>query len=878
LTDVTKNYLLLTLIFFHGLAQAQVKDNFSDGDFTSNPAWSGTAIQFTINSAQQLQLNNSSAGASYLTITWSSSTLDNVEWEFWVKQSFASSGSNYGRVYLVSDQPDLTHALNGYYLQFGEAGSNDAVELFRQTGTVSTSVCRAANGSIAASFAIRVKVKRDENGQWKLFADYAGGSTFVLQATGADQTYTTSLFFGISCVYTISNDTKFFYDDFSITAQPSVPFVPVIPNPPADTIPPALRSAQVTSDSTISLTFSETLDKLSGESLKNYSIDNPPAKPIAARLQSDLNSILLTFNPHFKNGFPHLATLMGIKDLAENVITDSNFRFTYFKVFPVQFKDLILTEILADPVPGIGLPGAEFVEIYNRSVNPIDLAGWKLSDGTSIAVCPTQIILPQQYAVITSAIAASQFSAYKNVLGVIGFPTLNNDADYLTIKSPAGLMIDSVNYSLSWYRDSDKQAGGWSLEMIDVNNICGEGDNWISSEDPSGGSPGKQNSVYADKPDATGPRMLRVVSIGLNQLSLTFDEKLERVLPSSGSFRLDPPLVIKKISFLDQSLRVILIDLNSDLELSQPYKLTVEKIYDCAGNLIQQEFSAINFELPESADSLDILINEILFNPRPGGVDFVEVYNNSDKYISLGNWKLGNLEDGRLKSIEKITQEDLTFPPHTYFVFTVDPEILKNNFPQGAERIFFQTTLPGLPDDSGSIALVNEQGKIVDYFMYDKGFHSKLLKDDEGVSLERISFEESTNDNQNWRSASAVAGFATPGLINSCSRPDDQVNNGNVAIVPEIFGPDGVESFTKINYQFDQPGFVGNIKVLDQQGRVIKTLANNSTLGTEGFFRWDGDREDGSKARTGFYLVWFEVFDVAGTVKTFRKRVIVASH
>ncbi len=49
-----------------------------------------------------------------------------------MKQSFSSSATNNGRVYLASDQSDLTKPLNGYYLQFGEANSNDAIELFRQ--------------------------------------------------------------------------------------------------------------------------------------------------------------------------------------------------------------------------------------------------------------------------------------------------------------------------------------------------------------------------------------------------------------------------------------------------------------------------------------------------------------------------------------------------------------------------------------------------------------------------------------------------------------------------------------------------------------------------------------------------------------------------
>src|ERR1043166_5051230 len=138
---------VFTILFalFSSLRGAQVNDNFTDGDFTASPAWSGDAAEFIVNASQQLQLNNSVAGASYLSTPSPGSSVDNIQWNFYIKQSFAPSGSNYGRVYLVSDNANLEASLNGYYLQFGEAGSLDAVELFRQTGMTSTSVCRKSS-------------------------------------------------------------------------------------------------------------------------------------------------------------------------------------------------------------------------------------------------------------------------------------------------------------------------------------------------------------------------------------------------------------------------------------------------------------------------------------------------------------------------------------------------------------------------------------------------------------------------------------------------------------------------------------------------------------------------------------------------------------
>jgi hypothetical protein len=151
-----------------------------------------------------------------------------------------------------------------------------------------------------------------------------------------------------------------------------------------------------------------------------------------------------------------------------------------------------------------------------------------------------------------------------------------------------------------------------------------------------------------------------------------------------------------------------------------------------------------------------------------------------------------------------------------------------------------------------------------------------MLKDKEGVSLERISLSEPTINSDNWKSASSTAGFATPGYLNSNARPENIFDENTILVEPEIFSPNVPgQDFVQINYRFDQSALAANIKIVDQQGRLIKEVANNETLGFEGFFRWEGDRDDGNKARMGYYFVWFETFNLDGTVKTYRKRVVI---
>lgn len=98
--------------------------------------------KFTVNSSFQLQLNDTEASTAWLSTPYAIN--GNIEWKFWIRLAFSPSSNNYSKVFLVADQPDLDLAQNGYYLRFGESGSNDAIELFQLVAGNSISICRVA--------------------------------------------------------------------------------------------------------------------------------------------------------------------------------------------------------------------------------------------------------------------------------------------------------------------------------------------------------------------------------------------------------------------------------------------------------------------------------------------------------------------------------------------------------------------------------------------------------------------------------------------------------------------------------------------------------------------------------------------------------------
>jgi hypothetical protein len=844
---------------------AQVADDFSDGDFISHPSWRGSTDTFIVNGALQLQLDALLAGSSHLYTDFPALVSDDFEWEFFVKQNFAPSGGNFSRFYLLSDKSDLSGPLNGYYIQLGEAGSNDAVELFRQTGLTRVSICRGTAGGIATSFAIRVKVMRQHSGTWELYADYNGGREFIFEASGSDATHTVSSYTGLLCTYTITNAARFYYDD-----------IMVAPGTGPDITPPELLTIEVMSKNELVLHFSEALAPSQAENTENYITLSAAKKPAAADLQGDGTSVQLRFNDDFLNGVGDILTVKNISDVSGNLIASAEKSFMYFKASPVNFRDVIISEIFPDPSPQVGLPAYEFVELYNRGQNPVQLDGWMFSDGSSSGTLPPFILFPDAYVTLSTAEYAEQYTPYGQVVSVSNFPTLNNSGDQISVKSPTGLLIDSLQYNLSWYHDEEKSEGGWTMEIIDPQNICAGDANWTASESESGGTPGKENSVYAFIPDHNGPKLLSVVPVSPTVIFLEFNEKLENTVLPIEKFLVEPTLQISSVSFYDASLNIIVLSLLDDVQPGLTYRLSLTDVYDCAGNRIQEAFSQATFVLPEDGLPGDIIVNEVLFNPRPTGVDFVEIYNRSDKTIDLVNWTFANVNDGARENHRVISGKSLLISPNEYRVFTEKTQVLKGEYIHGKEENFLETDLPPLNDDSGSVLLIRADGVAIDSLQYDEDMHAVFLQNDEGVSLERITSDLYLSDHVNWRSASSASGYATPGYVNSNYRTDHQPNHEAVIVEPEIFRPlISGQDFTQIKYSFDRGGFVANIKIIDHQGRVIRQLAHNELLGTDGFFRWDGDQDNGSRARIGYYLVSFEIFDEGGMLKTYKRRVAV---
>lgn len=833
---------------------SQFVDDFSDGDFTANPTWSGDAANFEVDGSQKLHLNApAESDTSYLSV--SSEAIDDATWEFLVELDFNPSSSNLARVYLVSNSSDLKGSLNGYYVRLG-GETEDRISLYRQTGTSSTQLITSADGLLSTDpSGARVRVTRTASSDWELLADTSGGTSFVSFGTVNDTTYEQSLYSGVWCKYTSTRSDKFYFDDFNVTGNPFV-----------DSEAPTVESVSVISNTQVDVQYSEPVDQATAETLTNYSADGSLGNPSVAQRDGSVQSLVhLTFATQFTNGTTYNLTISNVEDLAGNPVVTVTEPFTYVIPSPASFRDVVINEFMCDPTPFVGLADAEFVELFNTSNNYIDLSGWKLGDASSFGTVGSHIIGPGEYALLVSTTNSTLFAFYPNVVEVTSFPSLNNSSDDIILQDANEVVVDQLSYDLSWYQDEVKEDGGYSIEQINPFASCVNASNWKGSDDVLGGTPSAQNSVFDATPDTIGPALVSIEILGTQTVQLNLNEALDAGAISTSNILVEPNLNVVAASAIAPANSSLTVSFGTPIDTGVVYTLTITGIADCEGNL-QGSDSTQTFVLPFDADSGDFVINEVLFNPYTGGSDYVELVNVTDRPLNLKGWQFANYdeEDG-ISSLRTIITTNYSVEAGGYVLITEDTTDVIMNYIQHGINNFVEADLPSYNNDSGTVYLMNVDSIVTEVFSYSEDMHFALLDDVNGVSLERLDVNRPVNDMGNWHSAAETVGFGTPGLENSQFFPTGEAV-GEVSLEPEIFSPDqdGFNDVLNINYSFTGPGFVGTIRIYDSNGRPTRELATNELLSTEGTYTWDGTTDKGEKARIGAYIILFEAFSENG--------------
>jgi hypothetical protein len=535
---------------------------------------------------------------------------------------------------------------------------------------------------------------------------------------------------------------------------------------------------------------------------------------------------------------------------------------------------VFISEFMADPTPSAGLPAYEWIEIRNRSGQPIQLQNWRVGTSTAISgPLPFYWLAPDSLLILCSSTAFPFLSSLGKTLAVSSFPALDNDGTTIWLRHPSGSTVHAILYDKSWYSNSLKAEGGWSLEMVNPTRPCADKQNWKNSVHQRGGTPGAVNAVQDLQTESQLPIALHAYAPTPDSLQIQFSAPVDSpwsVRPAL--YKLSNDIEVTAARTIDPLHTTIACKLSRPLQADSIYSLTITGIKSCHAPDIGRS-ATLRTGLAAACTPQDVVINEILFNPRSGGSDFVELLNTSKKIIDLSSLYITNRQNsGALGSFVRLSATPHLLFPNEYAAFCSEPLLVMQQYLVNSPSQFFQTTgFPSLPDEEGRLVLLHQQGDIIDELAYYDNWHFPLLQDREGVSLERIDPKGKTQWAANWHSAARTEGFATPARKNSQQLPIEQSNN-NFSVQPRLFSPnlDGQDDVCIISYKTEQPGTLVSIQILDAAGRLVRVLAARTLLGRSGQWHWDGRDQQGQLLAAANYLIVVTHYTLQGKRDLYR--------
>lgn len=526
---------------------------------------------------------------------------------------------------------------------------------------------------------------------------------------------------------------------------------------------------------------------------------------------------------------------------------------------------ITINEIMANPNKG-PLPDYEYVELFNNGNLAIQLSEITLSVNNNRITLPFYFLAPKQYVILCNEEAGPSFEKYGNVLALKKWLVLTNTGATISLIKDA-ILIDEISYKNNWHSPSTKSNGGWSLERINPNWTCGIQNNWSSSFSPDGGTPGRRNSVLNNN---LVPEIL-ITSNHINNKSLkiTFNNPFILINNISISdFSIDKNIGMPHHLEWNNSFDTLTLQFTKEFLDDEIYTLQINPLILCS-NKIEIPTEIVFKQSKIQAQS--IIISEILFNPKTGGVDFVEIYNTTEYPINLQNWKLG----------DRIISSSFTLlQAKQYLAITTNPSIISLHYPSAVvENILQVSSIPSYPNQQGNVTLYAQNNVLIDSIYYNANMHDPLLKNVKGVSLERQSIESYHYLFNTWLSSSNLHENATPGYQNS-TVVSNLLKKNNIFLSSKTVSPnhDLHEDFLEIIYELNQADYYLNITIFNEKGTLINRLIRNQSAGSEGKIKWDATNENGQKVSSGHYILTVELYNSSGKRELHKQAFIIVPH
>lgn len=376
--------------------------------------------------------------------------------------------------------------------------------------------------------------------------------------------------------------------------------------------------------------------------------------------------------------------------------------------------------------------------------------------------------------------------------------------------------------------------------------------------------------------DLSPPELVDLTLIDEQTLVLSYDEILSYDTDAAAEISITPGMIaVSSATVSNASPNQLEIVLAEPLLSGTIYTVCSANIIDLPGNASMSQcletFLAVEPEIG------DLYINEILFNPNTGGSDFVEIINVSDKFIQLDRVSILNNQNEQ----SELIAGGITMRPGEILAFTEDPSFQIATYAPTAPQNILEQELPSFNLDEGNVSLLYTafgEEFVLDAFDYLDDYHFVLIDNVKGVSLEKINARSPSNDAGSWNSAAEQVGYATPGYRNSSAISTEPQNSEMISLPLEVFSPneDGIDDLFAIAFNLDQVGYVANVNIYTDRGRLVKNISNNVLLSRESYVYWNGITDEGVLADIGMYVVLVELYDTNGNISSFKESFVLA--
>ncbi len=274
------------------------------------------------------------------------------------------------------------------------------------------------------------------------------------------------------------------------------------------------------------------------------------------------------------------------------------------------------------------------------------------------------------------------------------------------------------------------------------------------------------------------------------------------------------------------------------------------------------------------------IINEIMYDPLSGNAEYIEISNTGENRVDIMGWKLSDEQNRESRSARYVITDTARYISGGEFIIVASDSSIYDRFPylrDSGFMVFIRKNSFSLSNDGDDIILSDRCNRCIDSVHYNPTWHNPYIEDCTGRSLERVNSRHGSNERNTWGTSAAASG-GTPALMNSLfttSLPKNTI----ISSSPNPFSPDGdgFEDLTIVQYRLTVNISLIRLRIFDERGRLIRTLADGEPSGPHGEQIWDGYNEKRQRVCIGLYVVLLEALDANGTTIESIKSVIAVA-